>query len=75
VAYIPLEKLMGDQHCRYSLVLAAAKRATELAQGSLPLVETKSKKITTIALEEVAAGKVRFIAYDRQPGNKKKLTK
>ena len=43
----------------FKTVLAAAARANELAQGAQPLVKTNAKKVTSIALEEFAAGKVR----------------
>lgn len=42
----------------YKTVLAASARANELAQGAQPLVKTNAKKVTSIALEEFAAGKV-----------------
>ncbi len=44
----------------YKTVLALAGRANELALGAQPLVKTTSKKVTSIALEEFAAGKVRY---------------
>lgn len=44
----------------FKTVLAAAARANELAQGAQPLVKTNAKKVTSIALEEFAAGKVRY---------------
>ncbi len=62
MAYIPLEKLLkkeeSSQSSHYKLVLTAAARANELTQGATPLVETNSKKVSTIALEEIAAQKV-----------------
>lgn len=60
MAYIPLEKLMRKDTSLYKLILAAAARANELAQGAEPLIQTGSKKISTIALEEIAAGKVSY---------------
>jgi DNA-directed RNA polymerase subunit omega len=60
MAYIPISKLLHDRSSLYKLVMTASKRATELAQGAIPLTETSSKKITTIALEEIAAGKVTY---------------
>ena len=43
----------------YRLVRMAANRTTELADGSPALIENIStKKLTTIALEEIAQGKV-----------------
>lgn len=60
MAYIPLEKLMQKDTSLYKLVLSAAARANELAQGAQPLTQTASKKVSTIALEEIAAGKVSY---------------
>ena len=59
MSYIPLEKLLGGKEMSlYKLVLTAAARANELSQGSPQLVRCESKKVSTIALEELAAGRV-----------------
>ena len=59
MSYVPLESLLKkNKPSLYKLVLAAASRANELAQGAQPLVTTTTKKVSTIALEEIAAGKV-----------------
>jgi DNA-directed RNA polymerase subunit omega len=47
---------------RYSLVVLAAKRAKQLKEGAPLLIETESTNLLTIALEEIAAGKINFIA-------------
>lgn len=60
MAYIPLEKLIRKDASLYKLILTAAARANELAQGAQPLIQTSSKKVSTIALEEMAAGKVYY---------------
>lgn len=60
MAYIPLEKLVRKDMSLFKLILTAAARANELAQGAQPLIQTHSKKISTIALEEIAAGKVSY---------------
>lgn len=60
MAYIPLEKLVRKDTSIFKLILAAAARANELAQGASPLVQTSTKKVSTIALEEFAAGKVSY---------------
>lgn len=57
---IPLEKLMRKDTSLFKLILAAAARANELAQGAQPLVQTSSKKVSTITLEEIASGKVYY---------------
>ena len=46
---------------RYSLVVLAAKRARQLKEGAPHLIETTSVNCLTIALEEIAAGKIDFI--------------
>jgi DNA-directed RNA polymerase subunit omega len=56
----PLEAFIDKTKSRYSLVVATAKRARQLVNGAKPLVETKSDKPVTIAMEEVLAGEVTF---------------
>jgi len=46
---------------RYSLVVLAAKRARQLKEGAPALIETTSANALTVALEEIAAGKIDFI--------------
>lgn len=70
MAYVPLEKLMRKDTSLFKLILAAAARANELAQGAQPLTRTTSKKVSTIALEEMAAGKVHYEEI-KKPGAKK----
>lgn len=43
---------------KYSLVVLAAKRAKQIKSGAPPLIETNSRNPLTIALEEIAAGKI-----------------
>ena len=51
---------------KYLLATMIAKRAKELMKGAKPLVESKHKKFTMIALEEIKAGKV-FIKEKKEP--------
>jgi len=46
---------------RYSLVILAAKRAKQIKEGAPVLIDTLSTNPLTIALEEIAAGKVTVI--------------
>ncbi|MEK7444637.1 MAG: DNA-directed RNA polymerase subunit omega [candidate division NC10 bacterium] len=55
-----LEKSLNKVSNRYLLVVLAAKRARQLNRGAAPQVETKHQKPTSIALEEVAEGKVGY---------------
>jgi len=59
--YIPLEKIVTKEcSVLYRLVLTASARANELIQGAQPLVKSESKKVAVIALQEIAAGKIRY---------------
>ncbi len=79
MSYQPLEKLLPRAgNSIYRLVLMAAKRATELADGAAKLIDfPSSEKTTTIALEEVAAGKVELkeVAEARKEAEAKPKTK
>lgn len=55
-----LDILVNKVDSKYTLVVLAAKRAREIMDGQQPLVESKSNKPVTIALEEVAQGKISF---------------
>jgi DNA-directed RNA polymerase subunit omega len=55
-----LDDLVKKLDSKYTLVVLAAKRAREIMSGSTPLVDCKSNKPVTIALEELAAGKITF---------------
>lgn len=50
-----IEEMVGS---RYSLVILAAKRAKQIKEGAPVLIDTASTNPLTIALEEIAAGKV-----------------
>jgi DNA-directed RNA polymerase subunit omega len=63
--------LFGNVDCRYALVIVAAKRARQinnyhhqLGEGTFeelpPLVESRSKNYLTMALEEIAEGKIKY---------------
>jgi DNA-directed RNA polymerase subunit omega len=60
--YPSLDILVKKVDSKYTLVVLAAKRAREIMNGDPPLVESKSNKPVTIAMEEIAQGK---IVYER----------
>ena len=64
----PLSELLEKVNNRYSLVIGTAKRARQLADGDLPLVNCRSDKAVTIALNEIREGKITLVenteAYD-----------
>lgn len=55
-----LDSLVKKVDSKYTLVVLAAKRAREIMDGQQPLIECKSNKPVTIALEEVARGKITY---------------
>jgi DNA-directed RNA polymerase subunit omega len=69
--YPRIDTLLKRVESRYALVIAAAKRARQinnyhhqLGEGTFddfppPLVESRSKNYLTIALEEIAQGKIK----------------
>lgn len=54
----PLNKLNDKINSRYSMVIASAKRARQLSEGSEVLVKCDSQKPVTIAINEIVEGKV-----------------
>jgi DNA-directed RNA polymerase subunit omega len=67
-----VDKLLKKVDSRYSLVIVAAKRARQindyhhqLGEGTFgevlpPLIESRSKNYLTMALEEIAEGKITY---------------
>ena len=55
----PLEELLEQVNNKYALVIVAAKRARQIKDGVLPLVDIDSTNPVSVALEEIATGKVR----------------
>ncbi len=50
---------------RYSIVLATAKRARQIIDGSTPLVEAKAgEKPLSIAIEEVNSAKIKVVGNE-----------
>jgi DNA-directed RNA polymerase subunit omega len=56
----PLESLLDRVSNKYALVIVAAKRARQLKDGALPMVDIDTQNPVTISLEEIAAGKIRY---------------
>ena len=55
-----LKKLVDNVGDRYHLVIVTAKRARDLVNGSMPLVDIDSTKPVTVAVHEISKGKVRY---------------
>jgi DNA-directed RNA polymerase omega subunit len=58
MSFPPLEKALERISNRYLLVVLSAKRSRQLNRGATAQVESKRKKWTSVASEEVIAGKV-----------------
>ena len=52
------DRLENRVSSKYALVIVAAKRARQIKEGATALLRASSGNPLTIALEEVAAGKV-----------------
>ncbi len=63
----PIELLEKKYGSRYTLVVALAKRAMRIKEGSPVLVETDAKNPLTIAILEMAAQKVFPKPPEQQP--------
>jgi DNA-directed RNA polymerase omega subunit len=61
---IPIEDLIKQTGSIFKLVILAAKRTTELSEGYKSKVETVHKKLSAVALEEIAEGKIEFELED-----------
>jgi len=60
MSYVAVQDLLSKTDSLYKLVVLAAKRAGELNAGAPKLIETNSQKVSSVALEEIAEGKVRL---------------
>ena len=51
---------------RYSIVMAASKRARQIIAGKEPLVNTKDAKALSIAVEELNQGKIKILSDEEE---------
>jgi DNA-directed RNA polymerase subunit omega len=58
MARVTVEDCLDNVDNRFELVLVATKRARQLANGALPLVDWENDKPTIVALREIAEGLV-----------------
>ncbi len=76
MAVVNSEVEEGEQpvvQSRYSIVIAAAKRARQIIAGSAPLVDAKSQKPLSIAVEELYKGKVKILGVDESDEDDEKI--
>ncbi len=64
MARITVEDCLEHVDNRFDLVLLAARRARQIAQGADPLVPTENDKPTVIALREIAANLISINTMD-----------
>jgi DNA-directed RNA polymerase subunit omega len=55
-----IDVLLKKVHCKYTLSVFAAKRARDIMDGETVLAESSSHKPVTLALEEIAQGKIAY---------------
>jgi DNA-directed RNA polymerase omega subunit len=61
---LPVEVDKGTVDGKFRLATIAAQRARELSLGAKPRVQTKAKKVTTIAIEEAVNSCLEYIVGD-----------
>lgn len=61
--YPSIDMLITKVDSKYTLVIAAAKRARMLNENVPRLIESRSLKNVSVALEEIAAGKIGYMRY------------
>jgi DNA-directed RNA polymerase subunit omega len=75
MAQVPIEELLQRCGSIYKLVILAAKRAKEVAEGSPALVETSHHKVTSVALEEILQGRVLYKSDEEKAPKKRSRAK
>ena len=58
--YPSADKIDKEINSKYALVVLAAKRARQLKEGARPLIDTRSANPITVALEEIASGRIKY---------------
>ncbi len=58
---LPVEFDKKKIDSRFRLVVVASQRARELALGARQNIQTKAKKVTTVAIQEAISGNIDFI--------------
>ena len=64
MSFPSLEESLNKVSNRYLLVVLSAKRARQLNRGASARVDSRHKKPTSLALEEIAAAKVEYRVKD-----------
>lgn len=56
-----INKLLDKADSRYTLVMLAAKRARQIAEGAAKLTKNESEKPVTVAINEISEDKITYI--------------
>lgn len=75
MAQVAIEELLKRCNSAYRLVILAAKRAKEVAEGGPGLLESSHRKATSIALDEILQGKVLYKPEETEGASKKSRAK
>jgi DNA-directed RNA polymerase subunit omega len=59
--YPTLKELLEKVESKYTLVVAVSKRARQLVDGQPKLTKTASNKPVTVAINEIAEGKLTYV--------------
>ena len=62
----PIGELLKKVDCRYTLAVAASKRAREIIGSAQPLINTKETKPLAIAIEEIHHDVIRYTRSDEE---------
>lgn len=72
---LPIEFEKKKLDSRYRLVIAAAIRAKDLSQRARPKIESKAKKSTTVALQEIISNSVNILTGEEAINAKERAKK
>lgn len=72
---LPVEYKNSNVDGKYRLVVIAAQRAKDLSLGADPKIRTKSKKVTSVAIEEAVSGDLEFLTGEEAVAAKEQAGK
>lgn len=74
-SYVDLMKVMNSDveigeepvvNSRYSIVIAASKRARQIIAGDEPMMDAEGKKPLSVAVQELYEGKVKIVGEETE---------
>lgn len=72
---LPVEYEHSKIDGKYRLVAIASQRAKDLSLGTKPKIQTKSKKVTSVAIEEAIGGELEFLTGEEAVKAKEESSK